>query len=149
MRNTRNNKNNNRIDQVVTPAPPSSKKRNIDFTNTSSVSEFISSSSSILSNDPNINNRLQTLDSNTTEYVNNANASVQRFFHLLSQHETLSPLTESIKDPAAPSQTEQQLIILTRGEKNQDKYNILNTPLTFIAMHTKKVGHEEVDMTKR
>ena len=81
--------------------------------------------------------------------MNGANASVQRFFCLLSQHETLSLLTEAVKYPAAPSQTEHQLIILTRGKKNQDKYKILNTALTFIAMHYKKVGHEEVDMTKR
>ena len=150
MTNTRRRRNNNDniIDQVVTPGLSTS-RREIDFSNSSSVLDFITSSSSILSNDSNISNRVQQLDSNTSEYVNSANASVRRFFHLLSQHETLSPLTESVKDPSAPSQTENQIIILTRGKKNHDKYKILNTALTFIAMHTKKIGHEDVDMKKR
>ena len=132
----RRNNNDNIIGQVVTPGLSMS-RREIDFSNSSSVLDFITSSSSILSNDPNISNRVQQLDSNTSEYVNSVNASVWRFFHLLSQHETLSPLTESLEDPAAPSQAEHQIIILTRGKKNQDKYKILNTALTFIAMHTK------------
>ena len=149
MQNTRrNNKNNKRIDQVVTPAPPSSKKRKINFTNTSSVSEFISSSFSILSNDPNINSRIQNLGSNRSNYVKSAEASVRRFFHVMSQHETLSPLTEAVKDPAAPLQTEHQLIILTRGKKNQGKYKISNTALIFIAMHTKKLDTKKLTWQK-
>ena len=124
-----------------------SRQPKVDFTNTKSVSSFISSSSDIFSN-TDVTRHIRQLNSNSALYVASAHNSVRRVFSILLNHPSLSGLAEMVTDPLSDSQ-ESNLVILTRGVKTRDKYNILNTCLLAVALELKKKTHSNVNLTKR
>ena len=75
--------------------------------------------------------------------------AVKHFFEILGSHPTLSDLAKEVPDPSADNDPEYQLIILCRGVKNSNKYNILNTSLLFVGMNMKLLGNDHIDLTKR
>jgi hypothetical protein len=131
---------------------PSIKKTNepskIDFSNTKSVSAFISKSTNLFS-DVDVTQRIRKLNSSSALYVASAHNSVKRVFSILLNHPTLSGLAEMVTDPLSPSEKESNLILLIRGTKTHDKYNILNTALLAVALELKKKTHSNVNLTTR
>jgi hypothetical protein len=129
--------------------PPKVKGPTVDFCSTSSIAKFISSTSNeIYSNDTEMNKLIMSISTNTSRYDSKADMLTNKFFNILGSHPSLGNLGKKVIDPLSGIE-EYQLIILTRGEKTQAKYDVLNAALLIVAMNLKMVGYEDVDMTTR
>jgi hypothetical protein len=129
--------------------PPKVKGPTVDFCSTASIAKYISNSSNdIYSNNTEMNKLIMSISANTVRYDTKADGSTNKFFNILSSHPSLGNLGRKVIDPLSGIE-EYQVIILTRGEKTQAKYDVLNAALLIVAMNLKMVGYEDVDMTTR
>ena len=119
----------------------------IDYLDPGQVSNIINQTNVVIGDS---DDRIRNLVSTTKKYNLQKYNAYKKFFEAIANHPTLNHLAEEVVDPyCADGSKEHRLIILCRGVKTKEKYNILNSALLVTAQNVKLASHQHVDISSR